>query len=103
MFENEHCVRCGAGHPWERMTSTPSGNLFCPDCWKQLDEKREAKRRCPVDGAEMRKRLVAEVVLVDVCAACGGTWFDKGELEVISKKSEDDGWGKGFFWGWLAG
>ena len=85
------------------MTSTPEGNLFCPACWERLDAKREAKRKCPVDGAEMGKRLVAGVVLIDVCPACGGTWFDKGELEVIERKSADESWNKGFFWGFLVG
>lgn len=103
LFENEHCVRCGAGYKWEQMTPTPEGNLFCPTCWQQMDAKREATRRCPVDGAEMDKRLVAEVVMVDACRACGGTWFDKGELKIIEKKAEEEGWGKGFLWGWVAG
>jgi hypothetical protein len=103
MFDDYYCSRCGAAHKWEQMTSTAEGNLFCPACSKLLDPNNEAKRKCPVDGAEMQKRLVADLVLIDKCSACGGTWFDKGELDVIRKRSEDDGWGKGFFWGWLLG
>ena len=96
-----NCLRCGAAHNWELMTSTPEGNLFCPSCWKQL--KNETRWKCPVDGAEMKKRLVADVILIDVCTVCQGRWFDKGELEVIIKKSEDEGWSRGFVLGAILG
>jgi Zn-finger nucleic acid-binding protein len=49
----------------------------------------------------MKKRLVADVVVIDVCAKCGGLWFDRGELEVIEKKSREVGWNEGFFLGML--
>jgi predicted amidophosphoribosyltransferase len=98
---NYYCVRCGAGHEWGVMTSTPEGNLFCPSCWKQL--KTEVKRKCPVDGAEMQKRLVADVIQLDVCPTCQGTWFDKSELEVVLKKSKDEGWYEAFVLGWILG
>ena len=92
-----HCIRCEAGHKWELMTSTPEGNLFCPSCWEELTN--EAKRKCPVDGAEMKKRLVTEATVVDVCEVCGGTWFDKGELESMLKKAEAEKWNaETLFW-----
>ena len=103
MFENEYCVRCGAGYKWEQMTSTPEGDLFCPSCWKQLDAKNEEKRKCPVDGAEMQKRLIAEAVLIDKCPVCEGVWLDKGELKVVQENSKDGGWSDGFFVGMLIG
>lgn len=103
MSDKFYCIRCGAGHEWEQMTSTPEGNLFCPECWKRMDAAQEARRKCPVDGAEMEKRLVAGLILVDKCGTCGGTWFDKGELKVIRQMSKDEGWNKGFFIGWLVG
>jgi hypothetical protein len=81
------------------MTSTSAGNLFCAECWSRIDPKHEALRKCPVDGADMKKRLVADVVVIDVCAKCGGLWFDRGELEVIEKKSREVGWNEGFFLG----
>lgn len=95
------CLRCGVAHEWEFMTSTPEGNLFCPACWKKLQS--EPKRKCPVDGVEMKKRLVANVILVDVCTVCQGAWFDKGELEVIHKKSEEESWSGGFVLGLILG
>ena len=95
------CLRCGTAHDWELMTSTPEGNLFCPSCWKQLTN--EPKRKCPVDGAEMKKRMVAEMILLDVCTVCQGKWFDKGELEVILKKSEDECWTGAFVLGLILG
>lgn len=96
-----NCRRCGAEHEWELMISTREGNLFCPTCWKQLTT--EAKRNCPVDGAEMKKRLVAEVILIDVCPVCQGTWFDKSELEVLLKRAKDDGSNWGFAFGTIFG
>jgi hypothetical protein len=85
------------------MTSTPEGNLFCPDCMGHLDVKNEPKRNCPVDGAEMQKEILVGLVLIDRCASCGGTWFDKDELDVIKKRAEDEAWNKGFFLGWVIG
>lgn len=99
MFDNYYCTRCGAGHLWERMTSTPEGNLFCPACMAHLDVKNEPKRNCPVDGAEMQKEILVGLILMDRCAVCGGTWFDKDELGIIKKQAEDEAWGKGFFLG----
>jgi DNA-directed RNA polymerase subunit RPC12/RpoP len=96
-----HCSRCGEGSKWEQMNATAEGHLFCPDCWSRIDAKHEPKRRCPADGAEMKKQLIAGMVLLDKCPECGGTWFDQGELDVIKKMWQDESWNKGFFWGWL--
>lgn len=94
-----YCTRCEAGLKWELLTSTPTGNLFCPSCWKQM--KHEAVRKCPVDGVEMEKRMVADLIQVDVCSVCSGTWFDRNELEFLLKKSLDEGWRSGFVLGTL--
>lgn len=101
MSDNFSCSRCGGGYKWEQMIQTPEGNLFCPQCWPKLDLKNEPKRKCPVDGSEMQKRLVMGLVLIDTCSACRGTWFDKDELEVIKKRWKDESWNKGYFLGWL--
>lgn len=37
---------------------------------------------CPVDGSALRE-LFANGVLLDRCLACGGLWFDRGELETV--------------------
>ena len=103
MSDDYNCSRCGKGYLWEQMNSTPEGNIFCPDCWPKLDLKNEPIRKCAVDGTEMGKRLVGGLVLIDTCTACGGTWFDKSELEVIRQRAEDAGWSDGFFLGWLLG
>ncbi len=80
---------------------TSEGHLFCPECQPKVDAKNEPKRKCPVDGTEMGKRMVAGLVLIDTCPSCGGTWFDKHELKVIQKRWKDAGWNEGFFIGWL--
>ena len=103
MSDDYFCSRCGQGFVWERMKSTPSGNLFCPDCWPKIDAKSEPIRKCPVDGSDMQRLLVAELVLIDVCKTCGGSWFDKDELAIIRTRAKDAGWGDGFVIGWLVG
>ena len=94
-----NCVRCGGAFNWESLTSTPEGNLFCSSCWKHF--KNEPLRKCPVDGVEMKKRIVADVMNIDVCPACKGTWFDRNELEVLLKRAEAEGWNGGFLLGFL--
>jgi Zn-finger nucleic acid-binding protein len=43
---------------------------------------RESGMSCPEDGGGLKVVLHRGVEL-DVCAACGGIWFDRGELEKI--------------------
>jgi len=43
----------------------------CPDCHKDLCEIRQSG------------------VAIDVCIACQGLWFDRGELEVYSERATD--------------
>src|SRR6185503_12984927 len=84
MAEEYNCLRCGKEYPWEQLTQTKEGNLFCAECWQQVTTER--KRNCPVDNSEMEKHLVCDVVLIDTCLKCGGTWFDQGELDIIRKR-----------------
>jgi Transcription factor zinc-finger len=97
MEPDQNCSRCGKNYPSDLMTSSPVGNRFCQACWSKLNPQTETVRKCPVDGTDMKKRLVAEVVAIDVCTQCRGLWFDQGELEVIEKKSREMGWQDGFF------
>ena len=85
------CVRCGVANKWEHFHSTPAGDLFCQGCWKSMDLENEAKRKCPVDGIEMVKKLILGLAVIDICPTCEGIWFDKNELKVIQKESEKDG------------
>ena len=52
------------------------------------EERRNAERKahynkCPRCGIDMTER-VHHHVKVDVCTTCGGTWLDKGELEMLT-------------------
>lgn len=40
--------------------------------------------RCPADGSLLYRRVVGGVTL-DGCPFCGGAWFDKGELQNLSR------------------
>ena len=56
----------------------------------ELDEARERaereshRMRCPRDGATLQTRDHHQTK-IDVCPECGGTWLDKGELEILER------------------
>ncbi len=60
--DHESCLYCGA--------KAPLPEVFA-----------DHTARCPRCRDQMRSVDVAGVV-VDVCAGCGGSWYDKGEFEV---------------------
>lgn len=55
----------------------------------RLDEERRVAERkahynkCPRCGADLQEREFHHV-RIDVCAECGGTWLDKGELQMLT-------------------
>ncbi len=60
---------------------------------RELDAEREARdrasyeTRCPRDGAPLVART-HHGVTIDVCPDCGGTWLDRGELELLEHVEE---------------
>ena len=62
---------------------------------KQLDEAREQAERashrmhCPRCGAKLVEREHHHMK-IDVCPDCGGTWLDKGELEVLERVDRNE-------------
>lgn len=97
MADNETCFRCGTRFELNQLTASELGNRFCQECLAKINASGEASRKCPVDGLDLIKRRVADAVVIDTCGKCGGLWFDKGELEIIERKSRDMGWQGGFF------
>ena len=51
------------------------------------NKKKEYWMRCPKCGSALKEEKYAETVLVDRCSskACGGIFFDGGELELVLK------------------
>ena len=51
------------------------------------NKKNEFWMRCPKCGSQVNEEKYGEVVLVDRCSskACGGVYFDSGELELLLK------------------
>jgi uncharacterized protein len=55
----------------------------------KLDEQRKATERkahygkCPRCGADLQEKEFHHVK-IDVCNECGGTWLDKGELQMLT-------------------
>jgi len=97
LADDQICFRCAKQLAAEQPAKSASGNHFCPECWMKVNALGEGSRKCPVDGMDLTKRRVADVVVIDICGKCGGLWFDKGELEIIERKSRDMGWQSGFF------
>ena len=55
---------------------------------KELEDRNKNEpfwMRCPKCGEPLEEETLEDVVRVDNCAGCGGTYFDKGELELLIK------------------
>ncbi len=82
----ERCLRCGERRTRREFEGLPT----CEDCEERLRSAAEPSRRCPDDAAEMRKEVVAGVV-IDRCTACGGVWLDAGELRLLRRAAQGEG------------
>lgn len=85
MLDGERCIRCSNYFKFEQLEAGPDGFGICADCSEKIGGAREPKRLCPVDGREMEKAFIRNVVLVDRCPSCKGIWFDGDELEVVER------------------
>ena len=79
-FFGEKCARCGQRRTRREYQGLPT----CETCEKLIEAKiragKEQGRRCPLDGAEMAKEIVLNLI-IDRCPSCRGVWLDGGELE----------------------
>jgi hypothetical protein len=91
MFDGERCIRCNTYYKFEELGVAPGGFSICRPCSEQIDPAKEKKRGCPVDGTEMRKEFVQDLVLIDRCTSCGGVWLDGDELRVIERGARSGG------------
>ena len=82
----EKCVRCGNKRTRQEFEGLPT----CDGCITHIYAEREQKHHCPVDGKQMNKRVINNVV-IDQCPQCAGIWLDKGELELLRKGNEESG------------
>src|ERR1044071_8405136 len=64
MADDQNCFRCGQNFESNQLNASPSANRFCPTCWSAIQPRIEILRKCPVDGAEMKKRVVADAVII---------------------------------------
>jgi hypothetical protein len=97
----EKCVRCGR----KRTRSEFEGLPTCKECELKVLADREHKRTCPVDGAQMEKRVVRNVV-VDRCPSCHGAWLDGDEICLIKGvlgQISDDRFATGLLLGLIIG
>ncbi len=86
----DDCIRCNqyhllAGLSVEDLSACDRDLPVCVTCIDKLSPAQEAMRYCPVDGCEMKKLVIYDVVLIDKCYGCGGVWLDDQELQVIEK------------------
>jgi hypothetical protein len=74
------CARCGQRRTRREYEGLPT----CEPCEKLIEAKirasKEQTRRCPLDGGEMAKEIVLNLI-IDRCSSCRGVWLDGGELE----------------------
>ena len=91
MLDGERCIRCRSHFKFEQLEAGPDGFGICPDCAARISGADEPRRLCPVDGREMEKAFIRNVVLVDRCPSCKGVWFDGDELEIVERGMNQDG------------
>jgi NAD-dependent SIR2 family protein deacetylase len=101
MFDGEKCIRCHKKFKFEDLRPGPGGLAICEACAAKLRPDNEEKRRCPVDAQEMVKRVVGEMVILDKCLACGGVWFDGGELQIVNDLIKEQAFEKAFWTSFL--
>lgn len=97
MFDGENCLRCRKRFKFEELKPRPNGFGVCEACEAQIRPDTEARRHCPVDGQEMVKRIVGDVVVLDKCTQCGGVWFDGGELQIVNQLIKEQSFQKAFW------
>jgi uncharacterized protein len=59
------------------------------DTARQEAERASHRMRCPRCGAQLEEREHAGIK-IDVCPECGGTWLDKGELEILAHVEQSE-------------
>ena len=50
---------------------------------RRLAERKSHYNKCPRCGADLKEKEFHHVK-IDVCNECGGTWLDKGELQMLT-------------------
>jgi len=76
----EKCVRCDKQRTKREFEGLPT----CEACEAQIKATRETSRHCPLDGSQMNKEVIFNVV-IDRCPSCKGVWLDGGELDLVKK------------------
>ena len=97
----EKCLRCGQQRTKQKVDGIPT----CDACGLKLKAEKETKRQCPVDGSEMSKDVVFNII-IDRCPKCSGVWLDGGELDLVKKGIESgapDNFGAGLLLGMAIG
>ena len=60
------------------------------DAERKAAERKQHLMRCPKCGGELQEKSMGNVT-VDVCADCGGTWLDAGELDLLRQVQKAGG------------
>jgi hypothetical protein len=98
-LRGEKCLRCEKQRTKHEFEGIPT----CTECELKLKAERESKHKCPVDGSEMKKEVIYNVI-IDRCPQCAGVWLDNGELDLVKKGIESgapDDFGTGFLLGMI--
>ena len=90
-------------HDYSDMLVQP--DYTADDSYEVARQKARPDIRCPKCGKEMSKGecRYGSLVLADVCAACGGMWLDRGEVQALEvffermRQEEREDARRGFF------
>lgn len=60
------------------------------DADRKQQERKANLMKCPKCGGDLAEKEIGSVK-VDVCADCGGTWLDAGELDLLRHMQKSGG------------
>jgi len=78
------------------------GQYICADCELEQKADSEEKRKCPVDGTQMEKEIIEDII-IDRCPSCKGVFLDAGEIDYLRELFGDSDSSSGFATGLAVG
>lgn len=84
MVLREKCQFCSVRKTERR---TEEGQLICDECHRKKRLEEEPIRTCSVDGQEMTKEFVSDILRAK-CPTCQGIWLNKEEAAVVRSRME---------------
>lgn len=84
-------------------SSKANGKPVCERCQTNFDVEKEPKRKCPIDGALMLKKIHEPSIVLDVCPQCSGIWIDGHEKSLMKRAAMEEGARQAMMTGFIIG